>query len=86
MSRLVAESLKLLTEKKDVVASAIENIFNTKTMATLKFSDLSVGDWVGFEMANLRIEGDDIATAFVEKIKKTSTNQVYISRSGLNIS
>lgn len=39
-------------------------------MATLKISDLSVGDWVGFEMANLSIEGDDIATAFVEKIKK----------------
>lgn len=39
-------------------------------MATLKISDLSVGDWVGFEMANLSIEGDDIATAFVEKINK----------------
>ena len=46
MCRLVAESLRLLAEKKDVVASAIENIFNTKTMATLKISDLSVGDWV----------------------------------------
>lgn len=39
-------------------------------MATIKISDLSVGDWGGFEMANLSIEGDDIATAFVEKIKK----------------
>lgn len=39
-------------------------------MATLKISDLSVGDWIGFEMANLSIEGDDIATAFVGKINK----------------
>lgn len=39
-------------------------------MARLKIRDLSVGDWVGLEMANLSIEGDDIATAFVEKLNK----------------
>lgn len=39
-------------------------------MSTLTISDLSAGDWIGFEMANLSIEGDDIATAFVEKINK----------------
>ena len=49
MSRLVAESLRLLAEKKDVVTSAIENIFNTKTMSTLNISHLSVGDWVEYE-------------------------------------
>ena len=54
MSRLVAESLRLLAENKDVVASAIENIFNTKTMATLKISDLSVGDWVGYNGKSYR--------------------------------
>ena len=36
-------------------------------MATLKISDLSVGDWVGLEMATLSIEGNDMATAFVKK-------------------
>ena len=39
-------------------------------MTTLNISDLSVGDWVGFEMANLKIEGDDIATAFVKKVQQ----------------
>lgn len=39
-------------------------------MAALKISDLSVGDWVSFEMAILKIEGDDIATAFVKKVQQ----------------
>lgn len=39
-------------------------------MATLKISDLSVGDWVSFDMAHLEIEGDDIATAFVKKAQQ----------------
>lgn len=66
----MCRTLELLAETKGSFVSAVKNIFNTKTMATLKISDLSVGDWVGFEMANLSIEGDDIATAFVEKINK----------------
>lgn len=70
MSELVCRTLELLAESKGAFVSAVKNIFDTKTMATIKISDLSVGDWVGFEMANLSIEGDDIATAFVEKIKK----------------
>ena len=70
MSELVCKTLELLAETKGSFVSAVKNIFNTKSMATLKISELSVGDWVGFEMANLSIEGDDIATAFVEKIKK----------------
>ena len=39
-------------------------------MATIKISDLSVGDWVGYGMAHLKIEGDDIATAFVKKMQQ----------------
>ena len=39
-------------------------------MATLKISDLSVGDWVAIEGADLTIEHGDIATAFVEEVRK----------------
>lgn len=39
-------------------------------MATLKISDLSVGDWVALEAADLSIEHGDIATAFVEEVLK----------------
>ena len=39
-------------------------------MATLKISDLSVGDWVSFDTAYLTVEGDDIATAFVKKVQQ----------------
>jgi hypothetical protein len=46
MSELVCRTLKLLAESKDAFASAVKNIFDTKTMATIKISDLSVGDWV----------------------------------------
>lgn len=37
-------------------------------MAALKISDLSVGDWVALEAADLSIEHGDIATAFVEEV------------------
>jgi hypothetical protein len=73
MSELVCKTLGLLAESKDAFASAVKNIFdtrNTRTMATLKISDLSVGDWVSFDMALLKIEGDDIATAFVKKAQQ----------------
>ena len=39
-------------------------------MATLKISELSVGDWVALEGADLKIEHGDIATAFVEEVRK----------------
>ena len=39
-------------------------------MATLKISDLSVGDWVSFDTAHLTVEGGDIATAFVKKVQQ----------------
>lgn len=39
-------------------------------MEEIKISDLSVGDWIATEFAQLAIEGNDIATAFVEKAKK----------------
>lgn len=38
-------------------------------MATVKISDLSVGDWVALEVADLTIEHGDIATAFVEEVR-----------------
>ena len=46
MSELVCRTLELLAESNGAFASAVKNIFDTKTMATLKTSDLSVGDWV----------------------------------------
>ena len=39
-------------------------------MATLKVSDLSVGDWVGIDQAELNIPSDDLATAYIEKLRK----------------
>lgn len=39
-------------------------------MATLKISDLSVGDWVGIDQAELNIPSDDLATAYIEKLRK----------------
>lgn len=39
-------------------------------MATLKISDLSVGDWVGIDQAELNMPSDDLATAYIEKLRK----------------
>ena len=39
-------------------------------MAEIKISELSIGDWIATESAQLVIECNDIATAFVEKVKK----------------
>lgn len=35
-----------------------------------KISDLSVGDWVGIDQAELNIPSDDLATAYIEKLRK----------------
>lgn len=40
----MCKTLELLADTKGCFVSAIKNIFNTRTMATLKISDLSVGD------------------------------------------
>lgn len=57
MSELVVRTLELLAETKDGFVSAVKNIFNTRTMTTLKISDLSVGDWVhhGFYELDMRV-------------------------------
>lgn len=39
-------------------------------MTTLKISDLSVGDWVGMDLAELNMPSDDLATAYIEKLRK----------------
>lgn len=39
-------------------------------MAEIKISELSIGDWIALESAQLAIEGNDIAKAFVDKVKK----------------
>ena len=52
MSELVCRTLELLAENKDGFVSAVKNIFNTRTMATLKINDLSVGDWVYYKEGN----------------------------------
>ena len=49
MSELVGRTLELLAESKDAFASAVKNIFDRKTMATLKISELSAGDWVRYK-------------------------------------
>lgn len=46
MSELVVRTLELLAETKGGFVSAVKNIFNTRTMTTLKISDLSIGDYV----------------------------------------
>lgn len=52
-------------------------------MATLKISDLSVGDWVALEAADLKIEHGDIATAFVKEVRKPICVQSILSESKL---
>lgn len=49
MSELVCKTLELLAETKGGFTSAVKNIFNTRTMATLKIGELSVGDWVRYD-------------------------------------
>ena len=39
-------------------------------MVTLKVSDLSVGDWVGIDHAELNMPSDNLATAYIEKLRK----------------
>ena len=39
-------------------------------MATLRISDLSVGDWVGIDQAELNMPSDYLATAYIEKLRK----------------
>lgn len=39
-------------------------------MSEINISELSVGDWIAIESAQLAIECNDIATAFVDKVKK----------------
>ena len=48
MSELVCKTLELLVENEGSFVPAVKNIFGTRTMATLKISDLSVGDWVRY--------------------------------------
>lgn len=57
MSEFVGRTLELLAEHKNGFTSAVKNIFNTRTMATLKISDLSVGDWIhhDFYEAEMRV-------------------------------
>ena len=72
MSQIIADTLKLIADNQDVILSAMRLATTNKeiTMATLKISDLSVGDWVSFDTAYLTVEGDDIATAFVKKVQQ----------------
>lgn len=39
-------------------------------MAILKISDLSVGDWVGIDQAELNMPSTDLAAAYIEKLLK----------------
>lgn len=39
-------------------------------MATLKISELSVGDWVGIDQAELNMPSTDLASAYIEKLRK----------------
>lgn len=39
-------------------------------METLKISELSVGDWVGMDLAELNMPSDDLATAYIEELRK----------------
>ena len=64
--------MKIISDNKDTLLSAARLAMdkNDYTMATLKISDLSVGDWVGIDQAELNMPSDDIATAYIEKLCK----------------
>ena len=46
------------------------NVKSTLVMATLKISDLSVGDWVCIDQAVLNMPSDDLVTAYIEELRK----------------
>lgn len=78
MSEFVCRTLKLLAESKGAFASAIKNIFNTRTMATLKVSDLSVGDWVRYRENICTIDSIyPAANGFPDEVALLSKN-VYL--------
>ena len=54
MSQIIADILKLIADNQDVILSAVRLAATNKetTMATLKISDLSVGDWVYYDKGN----------------------------------
>lgn len=39
-------------------------------MATLKISDLSVGDWAGIDQVELNMPSTDLASAYIEELRK----------------
>lgn len=77
MSELVVRTLKLLAETKDGFLSAVKNIFNTRTMATLKISDLSVGDWIKVILNKCDYDGPETLDAKVLSIEGNSVGVGY---------
>lgn len=77
MSELVCRTLELLAENKDGFVSAVKNIFNTKTMATLKISDLSVGDWVNLRLWKCDYDDPETLDAKVLSIEGNSVGVGY---------
>lgn len=77
MSELVRKTLELLAETKGSFVSAVKNIFNTRTMATIKISDLSVGDWV-------RYKGKEYAIASIYMAGEGYTHEVALTYQGIS--
>lgn len=58
MSQIIADTLKLIADNQDVILSAMRLAATNKeiTMATLKVSDLSVGDWVRYDGKEYQVQ------------------------------
>ena len=77
MSELVCRTLELLAENEGSFVSAVKNIFNTITMATLKISDLSVGDWVQVLLRKCDYDEPDTFKAKVLTVVNNSVGVGY---------
>lgn len=77
MSELICRTLELLAENKDGFLSAVKNIFKTRTMATVKISDLSVGDWV-------RYKGKECTIASIYMAAEGYPHEVALTYQGIS--
>ena len=85
MSQIIADTLKLIADNQDVILSAMRLAATNKeiTMATLKISDLSVGDWVKVRLNKCDYDDPETLDA---KVLWIEGNSVGYDNSGIVMS
>lgn len=85
MSQIIADTLKLIADNQDIILSAVRLAATNKetTMATLKISDISVGDWVNVMTEKLTslvfCEEIEIARGYIHSQIKGIREDGYIA-------